>query len=51
VRDAARGDLDQYVADRGRGIRRLFEDKPADACSLMEPDGLHRPGLLSGEDV
>ena len=42
VRDAARGDLDQHVADHGRGVGRLFVDKPADAGWFVGADGLHR---------
>ena len=44
MRDAARGDLDQHVAEKGLGIGRLFEDKPADAGWLVDTDGLHSPG-------
>ena len=42
VRDAARGDLDQHVAEPGRGIGHLLEDKPADGGWFVDADGLHR---------
>src|SRR5690242_21951641 len=42
VRDTARGDLDQHLAEIGMGIGYLFEDEPADAGSLVGADGLHR---------
>src|ERR1700735_1448104 len=42
VRAAARGDLDQHVAEPGLGIGHLFEDEPADAGRFVEADGLHR---------
>src|SRR5260370_14993828 len=42
VRDAARGDLDQHVAEPGRGIGHLFVDKPIDAGWFVDADGLHR---------
>jgi len=40
--DAAGGDLDQHVAEHGRGIGHLFEDQPADAGWFVKADGLHR---------
>jgi hypothetical protein len=42
VRDAARLDLDQHVAEPGPGIGHVFVDKPADACRFVSADGLHR---------
>src|SRR5580700_8685213 len=43
VRDAARGDLDQDVAERGLGIGHIFVDKSADARVFVQADGLHCP--------
>jgi hypothetical protein len=43
VGNAARGDLNQHVAEKGLGIGHLFEDKPADAGSFVDSDGLHGP--------
>ena len=42
VGDAAGGDLDQHVAEHGRGIGHLLEDEPVDAGWLVHADGLHR---------
>src|ERR1700722_13344366 len=51
VRDAARGDLDQHLADHRRGIGRFFVDQPADAGWFLDADGLHRWFLSCADAV
>jgi hypothetical protein len=45
VRDAARGDLDQHVAEHGPRVGHVLDGKPADAGRFVDPDGLHRKSL------
>jgi hypothetical protein len=42
VGDAARGDLDEHVAQPWLGIGRILVDKHANARWFVDADGLHR---------